>query len=242
MTTTATTACATGLPAVRGRDVLLVTGVSVVATLLLAVVAMLVADAVWASDAVLPAGVVGASAGLCAGPAALARRRRWGWRELGFVRSRRSAWHLWWQVPASIVGGASGAALLGPALGLGLVPDAGPGPEQEYVAAALSVSPLLLLLVAVLVVVVVPVAEEVVFRRVLLDWLRQRLPVPVAVVLTAVVFAAAHVLPVAMVYVVFLGLAAGWLRVWHGTLWAPVALHAVNNAFVTALTASVLLS
>ncbi len=37
---------------------------------------------------------------------ALVRRRGWGARELGFVTGLRSAWHLTWEVPLLLVGGA----------------------------------------------------------------------------------------------------------------------------------------
>lgn len=75
------------------------------------------------------------------------------------------------------------------------------------------------------------------FRRVLLDWLVTRTgPVP-AVLLAAVAFAVVHIAPVAMVYVVFLGLSTGLLRLWHGSLWAPLALHSVNNGLVVLIAA-----
>ncbi len=77
-----------------------------------------------------------------------------------------------------------------------------------------------------------PAAEEIIFRWLLLDWLRTRFSSAVAVLFSAVTFGAVHVVPVVMIYVVFLGLSACLLRLWHGSLWAPLALHATNNAVV----------
>ncbi len=45
--------------------------------------------------------------------AALVRHREWGWRTMGFISSRRSSWHLVWQVPVALVASLVGAALVG---------------------------------------------------------------------------------------------------------------------------------
>jgi hypothetical protein len=89
---------------------------------------------------------------------------------------------------------------------------------------------------ALCVVLLAPVLEEVVFRRVLLGWLRTRVPVGVAVVLVSAAFAATHVLPVLVLYTFFLGLSAALLVGWHRSLWASLALHATNNALACLLT------
>lgn len=173
----------------------------------------------------LTVGSAGAWAGLWL---TLVRARGWGWRELGFVRPRRSAWHLGWQVPVALAAGLIGAAGLGAALGL----TPGSDPTAGDLRDAAPAGPLVLALLTACTVLVLPAAEEVLFRRVLLDWLVTRVPAVVAVPGAACAFAAAHVVPVVMVYVVFLGLSAGLLRRWYDSLWPPLVLHAVNNAIV----------
>lgn len=171
---------------------------------------------------------------------ALGRRRGWGLAELGFVRGRRSLWHLLWEVPLLLVVGLLATVLAGTALGL--APEPAPeGGSADLVSGALDASPWAWALGVACIVLLVPAVEEVVFRRVLLGWLRTRVPVWAAVVLVAVAFGAVHVAPAAVLYLTTLGLSAALLMVWHRSLWAPLALHATNNALaslvaVTALT------
>lgn len=225
-------------PALRGRDVLLVLLACLGAMVLLAAVGVVlaalgvVADPYGIALAVL-LGTVGAWSALWL---LLVRRHGWGWREMGFVPGTRW-WHLLWQVPAALTASLVGAAVLGAVLGLS--PADGGSAQRDLVDAAL-VSPWLLLPVAACAVLVLPAAEEVLFRRVLLDWALTRTPALLAVPLTAAAFAVVHLAPAAMVYVLGIGIATALLRLWHGTLWAPLVLHAVNNAIVVLVTVRML--
>lgn len=176
----------------------------------------------------------GALVGLLGLHRALVRGAGWDRRQLGFTRSRRSLVHLVWQVPAALVAGVlltvAAAALLG--IEPGAEPSDVSGLPREIVAGGAPVSSLLVLLCAV---VVVPVVEEVVFRRVLLDWLRGWVHPALAVALSAVAFGVVHVAPPLVLYATVLGLTLGALHLWHRSLWAPVALHVVNNALATAV-------
>ena len=210
------------------------TAVALVLPLLLMVVLLaaggLLAVALGRPDLFLPLAFIGASAGVWGGIwLTLVRQHGWGLREMGFVSGPRSAWHLCWQVPVSIGAGGAAAAALGTALGL----TAGSGPTVERDLVAADLAWWWVVVVVAIIVLVVPAAEEVLFRRVLLDALLDRLPRFVALPLAAVAFALVHLSPVVMVYVVFLGLALGALRVWHQNLWAPLVLHMCNNALVT---------
>ena len=168
---------------------------------------------------------------------ALVRRRGWGPRELGFVACTRSAWHLLWEMPVALVVGLACTATLGPLLGL--VPV---GTEQSAIRGTLTAAPWSVVVGAVCIVLLVPVLEEVVFRRVLLSWLRTRVPVGAAVVVASAAFATAHVVPVLMLYTFFLGLSAALLMLWHRSLWASLALHATNNALACLVTVLALAS
>lgn len=151
----------------------------------------------------------------------------WGAAEWGFRRPRISLWHLLWIVPVAILSSLTVAGIVLTALGT----DPGDGGAAE--AAFESGSLLTIVLVAVAAIVIAPVVEEMLFRRMLLDWLRQRTPLVVAVLLCAVVFAVVHILPPAMIYVGLVGLWMTVLRVWSGALWHSVLLHAANNALAT---------
>ncbi|HYN69833.1 MAG TPA: type II CAAX endopeptidase family protein [Candidatus Eisenbacteria bacterium] len=100
--------------------------------------------------------------------------------------------------------------------------------------------------------VIAPVAEEVLFRGVAVTaWARTAGP-RAAIVWSALLFAAAHVLPLsgetfsqgaALAVVAALGrmpvaLALGWLYLRSGTLWASIGLHAAFNAALIILAES----
>ncbi|WP_369126444.1 CPBP family intramembrane glutamic endopeptidase [Corynebacterium heidelbergense] len=82
-------------------------------------------------------------------------------------------------------------------------------------------------------VLVGPLLEEVVFRRVLLDYLLGVLPRWVAVPIVSACFALVHIAPPLIVYNFFLGIALAMARLWFRSLWGPFLLHVSNNALVT---------
>jgi membrane protease YdiL (CAAX protease family) len=104
---------------------------------------------------------------------------------------------------------------------VGLLEEVGGGLDQQEAARTLARSdgPELVLLV-VGVVVVAPLAEELLFRGLLLRSLLRRTTAPAAVAISAGVFAVVHLLdPSAAPYLVplaIVGLVAGWLAVRSG--------------------------
>ena len=83
--------------------------------------------------------------------------------------------------------------------------------------------------------VLVPLFEELLFRGLLLDWLRTRLPLTSAAVVSAVLFAVMHAYPIAMPYAFLFGLAAAWLRLRTGSTFNPWVMHVLNNLFFLAV-------
>ncbi len=84
-----------------------------------------------------------------------------------------------------------------------------------------------------------PVAEELVFRGVIQEWLKERMPFGKSAVLTranlvtSVLFAAAHLFyhpALHAVSVFFPSLVFGYFRERYDRLWPPIALHVVYNA------------
>jgi len=85
-------------------------------------------------------------------------------------------------------------------------------------------NPLLFFLVACL---IGPFVEELFFRGLFYSWLRQRLPVPVSVLLSALAFAGMHgvMSPVQLIG----GLLFAVLFEWRKNIWAPYIVHVAAN-------------
>lgn len=92
----------------------------------------------------------------------------------------------------------------------------------------------------VLLVAVTPaICEEVLFRGVLLESFRSRWSVPVAVVLSGVVFGLFHLSPQTVfrfLPTAWLGVLLAWTVVETRSLWTSVILHFLNNGTILALT------
>lgn len=153
--------------------------------------------------------------------------------DLGFRRPGLRMLHLLWQIPVTVM-----ACLLAQGLFLGLlslisidtsVAQSTNDPLDDIG----GLSPVLTAAVVLVIAVLTPLWEEVLFRGAILDGLSRRFrPVP-AVILSAALFAAVHLVLVGFAYLFMLGVMLAWLRRFHRNIWAPVLLHAANNALVT---------
>lgn len=89
---------------------------------------------------------------------------------------------------------------------------------------------------AILVAVIAPIAEEIFYRGMVFRALSNGVGVALAAIISGVLFGAVHIDSLAserLLQVVPLGLLGvlfALLYVWTGTLYAPIALHATNNA------------
>lgn len=87
---------------------------------------------------------------------------------------------------------------------------------------------------------VAPFVEEVLFRGLLYGWLRQRMPVPVAVVVSAAIFSVAHIIPILLPALFVMGLTLAIAYELSGSLWLSILLHAMHNALTVAIVFMVL--
>lgn len=165
-------------------------------------------------------------------------RRGWSWSDLGYVRARRSLWHLVWETPLLWTGAVVLTAVLGTLSG---IRPSGTGPSTSSSADALELGVFALLITAVCITVVVPLLEEILFRRVLFGWFEQRLGAAAAVTGSALTFGVVHIAPPVMLLQLLIGLGAAFLVRAHRTLWASLALHGLNNGIVTVITLLALL-
>jgi uncharacterized protein len=120
-------------------------------------------------------------------------------------------------------------------------------PEQEDIARELGLGEGVLESIAAgfLIIVVASVSEEVFFRGFVFAGLRRSMPFAVAALISAFVWALLHFNPDnpggswgVVVQLTVLGVALAWLYERTGSVWPPIAVHAVNNALAFAVLAS----
>lgn len=112
--------------------------------------------------------------------------------------------------------------------------DVDPSEAAEQLVGLIN-TPLDVVLMVVIVAIAAPVVEEIFYRGLLLEALRQRLSDNVAVVVQALVFALAHMQGVQFVGLFVVGLVLGYLKVRSGRLGPAIAAHFGFNAVTLGL-------
>lgn len=156
--------------------------------------------------------------------------------ELGFARLGRRGWHLLWQAPAVVIGSAAATALVAPLFG---IESGGESTGEVLARDADSAAPVLLLLAGYL--ILGPFIEEIVFRRVLMNYFDTLMPAAASVLATAAIFGAAHIAPPAIVFTFFSGIGLALVARFHGTITASYIVHVVNNLLASAVLIGALL-
>ena len=151
-------------------------------------------------------------------------------RALGFRRPTWRLLNLLWQIPVTFIVAVAASGLILTTFFDGGDTGSVGGMSQHIDDLGGGVLPVLALWV--LAAVLTPLWEEVLFRGILFQALARRMPWFFAALLAAAVFAAIHIAPPALAYVFVLGLSCCLLLRFHGNLWAPIILHAVNNSVV----------
>jgi len=88
------------------------------------------------------------------------------------------------------------------------------------------------ILVVFTVVVAASIGEEFIFRGSLLSGLVKRFSIPVAAVLSGILFSLMHMNPAQTVYQFFLGFAAAYLVIYSKSVICGIIIHAVSNGLV----------
>lgn len=145
--------------------------------------------------------------------------------ELGFTRLGRGGWHLLWRIPALMFAAGLATGAVAPLLGLEPASDK---TAESIAGEATSSLPILLTIAGYL--LLGPFIEELVFRRVLLNYFDTRMPGWASVLLTSLLFGAAHIVPQAAIYTFFFGVGLAWLARLHRGITGSFIAHLVNNA------------
>ena len=149
---------------------------------------------------------------------------------LGFLPLGRRGWHLLWQVPLVILAAGVAAAIVGPLLGLS-PSESTSAADGRGVMVVVSLACYLLL---------APLAEEIVFRRLLMGYLDRSVPAFASVILSSLLFGLVHIAPPVMVYATFLGMGCALVTRFHNSLRAGFIVHLVNNVAVQLIAVSAL--
>jgi membrane protease YdiL (CAAX protease family) len=83
-----------------------------------------------------------------------------------------------------------------------------------------------------LLVFVAPLTEESFFRGFVLNGFLKRYGVTRAIVLSSLLFAVFHLNPYQFVAAFVLGAVMAWIRIWTGSLWSCIFLHALSNGMI----------
>lgn len=149
---------------------------------------------------------------------------------LGFLPLGRRGWHLLWQVPLVILAAGVAAAIVGPLLGIS-PSDNTSAADGRGVMVVVSLACYLLL---------APLAEEIVFRRLLMGYLDRSVPAFASVILSSLLFGVVHIAPPVIVYATFLGMGCALVTRFHNSLRAGFIVHLVNNVAVQLIAVSAL--
>ena len=144
-----------------------------------------------------------------------------------FTSLRHVAWAAAAWLTALALGGLATAALA-PVLG---APRSNAAPVLN-----LSFDPLFVALVIPTTALLAPACEELLFRGALYGWLRGRLPVPLAAVLSAAAFGGAHLLPPLFPYLFIFALLAAAVYQRTGSTLNTFVMHAGQNSLAVAAT------
>lgn len=147
---------------------------------------------------------------------------------LGIVRPTQRLMHVLWQIPCAMVVLVIVQGVMFFALG-----GKDPVPSGDSGSGLLGVSPVCALFGFVAIALVTPLWEELFFRGFLFGSVRARWGTGLAIAISAVLFAVAHGIPIVLPYMFTLGIILAALRIFHGNLWGPLALHVFINSMVS---------
>ena len=181
-------------------------------------------------NAAVPASVAGFALTLLA----TLKLQKWTLSDLGFHPIQHTRKYLFWQVPAIV---AANFTLLALML---MTPLANTGGREE-IANTLKLGPIGFSVSIFTISIVAPIMEEIYYRRFIMGYLEQKLlprmqartAIICSTLISSVLFALMHGVPMAMITAFFFGTCAAALIRWHQSLWASVALHIANNTVVS---------
>lgn len=103
-------------------------------------------------------------------------------------------------------------------------------PSVNAVIAEIATTPMRAMLAVLALGVLAPTVEELIFRGLVYGYVEGRFGAIAAVIVSSLLFAAAHVEWIHVALVLPIGLLLGWVRMRAGSLWPPMLAHIANNS------------
>lgn len=154
---------------------------------------------------------------------------------LGFRRLSWRLLHVLWQAPLVLLGALLTQVFFAAVFNL--------SPSESAVnTTTLEVSTLGAVILLASAIILVPIWEEVVFRGVVFNALRQRYRLPFSLILASAIFAIAHIAFPIFPYLFMLGLGLCLVYAFHRNTWASIIVHAFVNLVASAAVLSALTS
>ena len=157
------------------------------------------------------------------------------WASLGFRPISWRLLHILWQAPLVLLGALLTQVLFAAIFNLS-------PPESSVNTTALEVSTPGAVILLASAIILVPIWEEVVFRGVVFNALRQRYRLPLSLILASAIFAIAHIAFPIFPYLFMLGLGLCLVYAFHRNTWASIIVHAFVNLVASAAVLSALTS
>lgn len=151
---------------------------------------------------------------------------------VGLSRPSLRVLHVLWQIPLAIIV----LLIVQGAVFLLFAGNNGTGGGSSFS----DLSPVGAVLAFVGLAILTPLWEEIYFRGLVFAAVGQKHSTILAVVVSALLFGAAHLVPILLPYLVTLGFILALLRVFHRNLWGGVALHVTVNTIASASILAVL--
>lgn len=108
-------------------------------------------------------------------------------------------------------------------------------PQVEAITGGQGFSWLNFLLTLLLAGGIAPLVEETIFRGLIYGWLRTHMPMIVAIVISAAIFSAAHVIPLLFPALFVVGIILAVVYEYSGSLWTAILIHSIQNTLATTL-------
>ena len=163
-------------------------------------------------------------------------RHRYSWRMLGFRRPNKP-W-VWQTIGLAFVAfftflvALFPIGLIGAIFELGYIESGSNDTTVEMFSSGVEVGGITAILAFISVVILPPIVEEMFFRGVIHNTLRQRFGFWITTLVSSAIFGVVHIAPIAILHAFIMGVFLAWVYERYDSLWPPILIHIIRNGMV----------